>query len=54
MARKVRNQFGVVSEVPDDYPQDLMAQLGLEEVKEEDGAEEHEPQSQREGRRSRR
>jgi len=54
VAKHVRNQFGVISEVPDDYPQDLMRQLGLEEVQEGEGTEETEPQPQREGRRSRR
>jgi hypothetical protein len=54
MAKRVRNRFGLVSEVPDDYPQDLMRQLGLEEVRETDSAEEAESQPQREGRRSRR
>jgi hypothetical protein len=50
----VRNQFGLISEVPDDYPGDLMRQLGLEEVHDEDGTEDTEAQPQREGRRSRR
>jgi hypothetical protein len=54
MAKRVRNRFGLISEVPDDYPQELMRQLGLEEVREEEGTEEAEPQPQREGRRSRR
>ena len=57
MAKRVRNRFGLVSEVPDDYPQDLMRQLELaveEEVQGDEGAEEAEPQPQREGRRSRR
>jgi len=54
MAKRVRNRFGLVSEVPDDYPQDLMRQLELEEVREDEGTEEAVPQPQREGRRSRR
>ena len=54
MAKHVRNQHGVVSEVPDDYPQDLMRQLELEEVQEDDGTKEAGSQPQREGRRSRR
>lgn len=54
MAKRVRNQFGLISEVPDDYPEDLMRQLGLEEVQGDEGTEEAEPQPQREGRRSRR
>jgi maltooligosyltrehalose synthase len=54
MAKRVRNRFGVISEVPDDYPEDLMRQLELEEVHEGEGTQEAEPQPQREGRRSRR
>jgi hypothetical protein len=56
MARHVRNRFGLISEVPNDYPQELMRQLELEEVHEGEGTEEAEPQPQpqREGRRSRR
>ncbi len=57
MPRRVRNRYGVVSEVPDDYPQDLMRQLGLEEVRGDGGTEEADPQpqpqTQREGRRRR-
>ncbi|WP_172957948.1 hypothetical protein [Thermus scotoductus] len=30
--RKVRNQYGVESVVPDDYPESLIQQLGLEVV----------------------
>jgi hypothetical protein len=60
VAKRVRNRFGLVSEVPDDYPPELLRQLGLaveEEVQEGDSAgvhEEAEPQPQRESRRSRR
>jgi hypothetical protein len=55
MPKRVRNRYGVVSEVPDDYPPDLMRQLGLEEVREDEGTREAEPQPQpqREGRRPR-
>jgi hypothetical protein len=56
MAKRVRNRFGLVSEVPDDYPQELLRQLELvveEEVREDRGTEETEPQPQREGRRRR-
>lgn len=37
MPKRVRNQYGVESIVPDDYPQDLMRQLQLEEVLGEGG-----------------
>jgi len=53
VAKRVRNQFGVISEVPDDYPEDLMRQLELEEIREDDGTKEAGSQPQREGRRSR-
>jgi hypothetical protein len=55
MAKRVKNRFGLVSEVPDDYPEALMRQLELEEVRGEEGAEEREPQPQpqRESRRRR-
>jgi hypothetical protein len=53
MAKRVKNRFGLVSEVPDDYPENLMRQLELEEVQGEEETEEHEPQPQREGRRRR-
>jgi hypothetical protein len=59
VAKRVRNRFGLVSEVPDDYPQELLRQLGLaveaveEEGREDRGTEETEPQPQREGRRRR-
>jgi hypothetical protein len=56
MAKRVRNRFGLVSEVPDEYPQDLMRQLELaveEEVREGESTEEAEPRPQREGRRRR-
>jgi len=57
MPKRVRNRYGLVSEVPDDYPQELLRQLGLEEVREGGGTEEAEPrpqpQPQREGRRRR-
>lgn len=35
MPRKVRNPFGVVSIIPDDYPPELLRQLGLVEEPEE-------------------
>jgi len=54
MPKRIRNQYGVESVVPDDYPESLIQQLGLEEVHGEEGTEEAEPQPQREGRRSRR
>ncbi|MFZ8812301.1 MAG: hypothetical protein ACO2OU_00120 [Thermus aquaticus] len=56
MPRRVRNRHGVVSVVPDNYPPELMRQLGLEEVREGEGPKEAEPQPQpqREGRRPRR
>lgn len=48
MAKKVRNQYGVVSEVPDDYPEELMRQLELEEVREgEEDSEEGERKRRR-------
>jgi hypothetical protein len=55
MAKRVRNRFGLVSEVPDDYPEDLMRQLELEEVRGGGEPEEREPQPQpqRESRRRR-
>jgi hypothetical protein len=56
VAKRVRNRFGLVSEVPDDYPQELLRQLGLaveEEVREGESTEGAEPQPQREGRRRR-
>lgn len=36
MAKKVRNQSGVISEITDDYPAEFLLQLGLEEVREGD------------------
>lgn len=55
MLRRVRNPFGVVSTIPDDYPPELLRQLGLVEEPEEEAAseghreapQEPEPQPQR-------
>lgn len=52
MPKTVRNQYGVESTIPDDYPQDLIRQLGLAEVQEEDAApQEDTPQEERSRRR---
>ncbi|WP_243028556.1 hypothetical protein [Thermus albus] len=55
MPKRVRNPFGVESVIPDDYPQDLIRQLGLEEVQEEGStpapAQEEPPKEERRRRR---
>lgn len=37
MPKRVRNPFGVESVIPDDYPQDLIRQLGLEVLPDDPG-----------------
>lgn len=37
MPKRIRNQYGVESVVPDDYPESLIQQLGLEVLPDDPG-----------------